>query len=163
MRNIKFRGKNITTGEWVYGCLVNNLWTYSELHSLYGQNVCDIIVSGEVDGYDDLEDKELVVTVDPSTLGQFTNRLDKNGKEIWEGDIVSWTRNEWVGLGTSDEKWSEVTSIGKIVFLDTGFWVDKESMGWEGEELWNWDKLMVIGNVFENPELIKQEEQDEKS
>lgn len=64
-REIKFRGKQIDNGEWVYGYLADEDYI-NDINSI------------------DLSSIE----VDRDTIGQFTGLLDKNGKEIYEGDIV---------------------------------------------------------------------------
>jgi len=67
MRQIKFRGKRLNNGEWVEGWLVE---MFGAPHILDKNNPTD------------------AYPIDPATVGQFTGLLDKNGSEIYEGDIV---------------------------------------------------------------------------
>jgi uncharacterized phage protein (TIGR01671 family) len=75
-RQIKFRGKRIGDGDWVFGYLTH----------LTGMHKTCI----KSDGYyiSDEQGRQPIHLVEESTVGQFTGLLDKNGKEIYEGDIV---------------------------------------------------------------------------
>lgn len=70
------------------------------------------------------------------TLMLYTNRRDKHGNKIYDQDIVSWNGK-----------------LSKVVYKGTGFWIDAESFGDEGEDLWDWDEIEVVGNTFQSENI----------
>lgn len=141
MREIKFRGKRKDNGEWVYGSLVNNFWANSKTKS----PVCEIFTPALEDGdcWDDyVSDENSVVEVHTESVGQFTGLKDKYGKEIYDGDII----------GRRGMK-------NTFVEYERCRWVlryDEPKAEWR-QDLHNQVSLHleVIGNIYENPELLK--------
>jgi len=142
-REIKFRGKRLDNTEWVYGNLV-------KMHCVNGREAF-------TDGIQ-IEYREFhyaSIEVDPETVGQFTGLKDKNGKEIYEGDIVNAEMNDIV---RQKGKWVTKTKVEKF-FVE---WVqDDTGFRFRGIDNVNWtmkDTVMeVVGNIHENPELLVQE------
>ena len=134
MREIKFRGVSMIDGTWVYGGLQTKRYLSPE------SGVFKTIYSVETINELDWTSVNRIVLVFEETLGQYTGLKDKNGKEIYEGDIVK----------------NALGDIGKIIYIDkySAFIVK----GWEnGYKLWFEDNIEVIGNIYDNPELLKGE------
>ena len=161
MREILFRGKDYLCN-WHYGSLIQEEYlepNWEDLENPKTQNNYAIRYKNEndwVSGYKNIE-------VMPHTIGQYTGLTDKNGKKIFEGDIVIahyFFENFDKGTLGAYEDENEIT--GKIVFDLDGFRViDREdecrqlplSMIQEPVE-----ELEIIGNIWDNPELIEKEE-----
>ena len=86
----------------------------------------------------------ITYSVIPETVGQYTGLLDKNGKKIFEGDIVRVNR-------------SEVPSIVEYSECNCGFHADSRSDDYFSISVLNRDlvDLEVIGNIYDNPELLE--------
>lgn len=136
MREILFRGKRTDNGEWVFGDLVH----------FPDRTKIDTHKNGQPwRGYD----------VDPDTVGQFTGLTDKNGKRIFEGDIVA---QSWYDFNEpADDCFGEVIfSVADCSFSVLCF--DKSAIMSMGKGCaYHWE-VEVIGNVIDNPELLEVEE-----
>lgn len=143
MREIKFRGKRLDNGEWVYG-----YYFISERDIEDGFVWRDIPQIQQRYG-----DHYQYFDVIPETIGQYTGLKDKNGREIYEGDIVELT-NTYKGMNTK--------SIVEIAFIDftfAGKWRDENSpSGYMYNPLGSYNfpivTIEVIGNIYENHELL---------
>lgn len=122
MREILFRGKDIDNGIFVTGYLIGND-TSKKYITLVGNHCKEVI---------------------PETVGQYTGLTDKNGKKIFEGDILKFIDSDCEGIYL------------KVVFKDCAFLLDDN--GIIPENLlpsYSWLGLEVIGNIHDNPDLLE--------
>lgn len=152
-----FRAKRINNGEWVEGYLLN----VAKLNAF----ICTgkIKIDGALKGIVAPE----MYAVDPSTICQCTGLKDKNGKMIWENDILRYSYDypdsPWLtakGLTNDDIKYS----VGAVFWQEwRGSWAvcgnGKSRM--TNQDVFTYcrnpNRTEVIGNIFDNPELLKQE------
>ena len=84
------------------------------------------------------------------TVMQYTGLKDRTGKEIYEGDVIQFNDEGYTEFG-----WGNV--YGQVVWVDCSFEVSmvkpKTETFWDLENNENWE---IIGNIYENPDLIKQ-------
>jgi uncharacterized phage protein (TIGR01671 family) len=141
MRTIKFRGKSLS-GEWLYGYLYKHGITPPSDFLCVGQAVLP------------WKDTVGVYVVDPDTVGQYTGLTDKNGREIYEGDIVS---HPW-----KDPIFGDLVETGQFVHsticFNNGAFVVNYRL--QGEYIYLQDFvrlkcLEVVGNIHDNPDMIE--------
>jgi len=90
-------------------------------------------------------------------LMQYTGLKDRNNKEIYEGDVVKATKSNPYAFGL--EKYRGIDGKYEIIFCEGNFTIYKGLLMME--DTVNLMGLEIIGNIYENPELIKKEVQNE--
>ena len=131
-REIKFRGKRVDNGEWIYGV------------PYFSEGYWWMLVD------DNTRTQEIGTgsyQIIPETVGQFTGLHDKNNKEVSEKDIVKVWRDGF--CRTFTVKWREEGVPMYILYpqpLNEDFWHCRSDMGMAWE---------VIGNIHDNPELLE--------
>lgn len=125
IREILFRGKCCTTGEWVEGFL--------------GIEVPDDYVIQQF-SFDEYFASECIdqYSVKLETVGQYTGLTDKNGARIFEGDIVKISNDEIFEVKYEDGRFTAGLFLGD----------------------WDYGHVEVIGNIYDNPELVEVAEND---
>lgn len=121
MREYLFRGKTIANGKWSEGTL------------LVTKQGCCIT-----------PDATVYVAVDPETVGQYTNMLDKNGTKIFEGDIIDFSdRSDGDGYG-----------VVRYDANETEFGIEYDNIYESLGKHYYPEDIEVIGNIYDNPELL---------
>lgn len=140
-REIKFRGKtkkqNKKKSEWIYGGIFHQTYGYNgdvDLWFILGGESTSLYRIGKA------------IEVNKDTIGQYTRFKDKNGKEIYEGDILECRY---------DEERPENSVIAEILW-DSGGWNIKEKGRKFGSRLerYDCDRGVIIGNIYDNMDLL---------
>ena len=129
MREILFKAKRTDNGEWVEGYLMDENYINAPFN--------DNDVGGRFD--EPLE-------VDQSTICQYTGLTDKNGKKIWENDIVD-----------AYEEYTAEVSKNVVKFKDGCFKLFEKDNLIIHLDGYNESELEAVGNVFDTPELLKED------
>ena len=149
MREILFRGKRVNNGKWVEGFYCKHD-TVMVCFTTDDPKTKHLIIT---DGFCDwgFEPPLRAVEVDPATVGQCSGLTDKNGKPIFEADVVRFTERQ---LGGKD-----VPVVEAVEFSEGGFATHRYFLN-------NWlrnaikgncqlEDIEVIGNIHDNPELLE--------
>ena len=143
MREILFKAKRICDGEWVEGYYLR------DQYHIGGKDI--IFYRKDSDRFTVYTDR-----IDIETLCQFTGLTDKNGNKIWENDIVLVSESVY-----STVKFGLYHEAFKSERTHQGFYLESMDGYCFHEEMGYWTKeSAVVGNIFDNPELL-QEESDE--
>ena len=133
MREILFRGKRVDNGEWIQGDIVQ-----FPVHGV-------VRIVEQEPSYKDAE-------VDSDTVGQYTGLTDKNGKKIFEGDIIHleysqvFFGGEYFGEYTAEVSYKEGCFITNGI--NNGDEIETPLSGFDNDE------VEIIGNIHDNPELL---------
>lgn len=123
MRDILFRGKRLDNGEWVYGNLFLSD-TDGGAYILAGSRI--VTIEWEVD---------------PSTVGQYTGLLDKNGERIFEGDVLTVDGEDGFFVLEFQEDTARFVMSGDSIVVDF-------------DNFWSYE-VEVMGNIHDSPEFLE--------
>lgn len=143
MREILFRGKRVDNGKWVEGYYgVKGQGTDAEEH---------FIIKSKIMTTNSLKSQFAEVKVDPETVGQFTGIVDKNGKKIFEGDIIE------------SPAYMRYVIKYDIEYAMFAKYIVSRPTHFEGR-LVNINAMTevfeIIGDIYNNPELLKEVSRD---
>ena len=121
-REIKFRGKTKVGNEWIYGTTISQ-GTIKRKANMWYMEVAENKWTG----------------LQPGSLGQYTGLKDRNGDEIYEGDIL---------------ERGELSGKGKVYFSDGTFKVDFKGYAYSLDFVVSDYFPEIVGNIYDNPKLI---------
>lgn len=147
-REIKFRGKRVKDGKWIYGNLANYAFNFRSL-SIHKSVIFENIASFATDNFgyviDDCE-------IDEETVWQFTGLYDRNGKEIYDGDIVRIYDGE--RCFNIVVKWSKEAMAFMACYCDG----NQSPLSWFSGLLSKTHEVEVVGNIYDNKNLLEETE-----
>lgn len=134
MRKIEFRGKSRFTGEWEYGSIADEICGgYPQiLNGIYLDDGAELTFHHSA--------------VEPDTVGEFSGRYDEKGIPVFEGDIV-----KVKDLRAKPDEYDKF--VGVVDFDSSSFCIQDRFMT---HYRWMDYEITVIGNKFDNPELMEQ-------
>lgn len=167
MREILFRGKRVDNGEWITGYYAKQSNHACFAHEMKYTHFIfkDVFMDFGLGGLCETE-------VDPESVGQYTGLTDKNGKKIFEGDIV--ITQPFSDKSFSRKKYKRhVGVVGYCVshFKNSSYEQDYEGKwtinmtDYDGYGYFKWGEFFeceVVGNIHDNPELLSSDEVREK-
>ncbi len=130
--NGKYRGLTVDTKKWVYGWYIERYDTMSFI--INSSPTCDA---------------DNMIEVIPETVGQFTGLLDKNGKEIYGGDIIQTVAQDGARLSKFKVYWH---------WANAGFWKEREDGSCYQFTRQSISCCEIIGDIHSNPNLLNEAE-----
>ena len=126
-REIKFRGKRIDTGKWVYGSLLQ--WKDGDA------TICA----------NESENNNVLIKhdVNPDTVGQYTGLKDRNGTDVWEGDLLRTPEGDIMVA-----EWIDAKIITRCV--------RPYNPRYKNSLTFAYPVSVVVGNIYDNPELLEE-------
>lgn len=146
MRVVKFRGKRIVNGDWIYGDLFREIALTPTSRKRKSE------FSGFWAIQTETPDGIKSYSVDPETVGQFTGEKDINGVDIYEGDIVDCDLAVLTPFNDPDEM-QHIRC--KVVWERFEFRFAEEKYKYLSQWNGDLDNFKVIGNIHDNPELME--------
>ena len=141
MREILFKAKRKDNGEWVEG------FVFEFKGEFYIMEMTQTFMTAYYSEESVVDFNIRAIEIDPDTICQYTGLTDKNGKKIWENDIVK---------ANLDESYPEDITYIKILWNECGFCVNENCSTdiWTLEK-WDAEHFQVCGNIFDNPDLLE--------
>lgn len=147
MREILFRGKHARTGEWVEGFYYAQKHRYAGGNRFFGEHAMITTGINETSGGWGESTETIEYEVIPDTVGRYTGLTDKNGKKIFEGDIVK-AQDHLITSPFCDG------IVGKIVYDECAFFIEPRNPI-DSQLLYNECAVYeILGNIYDNPELL---------